>query len=131
MEDTVVETGARSSPGSEVRRGRPGSIGVVEGPVSKNASEAWKPASRTKASFDQGLRGRSGSPRAGEVSLRWGDRASPSRSYLTGFSPVFRGTHVAPMSGSALEMAEPVIETQDLAKDYWLGAHVMHALRYE
>jgi putative ABC transport system ATP-binding protein len=26
-------------------------------------------------------------------------------------------------------MAEPVIETQDLAKDYWLGAHVVHALR--
>ncbi len=25
-------------------------------------------------------------------------------------------------------MAEPVIETQDLAKDYWLGAHVVHAL---
>jgi putative ABC transport system ATP-binding protein len=26
-------------------------------------------------------------------------------------------------------MAEPVIETQDLAKDYRLGAHVVHALR--
>jgi putative ABC transport system ATP-binding protein len=26
-------------------------------------------------------------------------------------------------------MAEPVIETQSLAKDYWLGAHVVHALR--
>jgi putative ABC transport system ATP-binding protein len=26
-------------------------------------------------------------------------------------------------------MAEPVIETHDLAKDYWLGAHVVHALR--
>ena len=26
-------------------------------------------------------------------------------------------------------MAEPVIETQDLTKDYWLGAHVVHALR--
>jgi putative ABC transport system ATP-binding protein len=26
-------------------------------------------------------------------------------------------------------MAEPVIETQDLAKDYWLGTHVVHALR--
>jgi putative ABC transport system ATP-binding protein len=26
-------------------------------------------------------------------------------------------------------MAEPVIETQDLSKDYWLGAHVVHALR--
>jgi putative ABC transport system ATP-binding protein len=26
-------------------------------------------------------------------------------------------------------MAEPVIETQGLAKDYWLGAHVVHALR--
>jgi putative ABC transport system ATP-binding protein len=26
-------------------------------------------------------------------------------------------------------MAEPVIETQDLGKDYWLGAHVVHALR--
>ena len=26
-------------------------------------------------------------------------------------------------------MAEPVIETQNLAKDYWLGAHVVHALR--
>ena len=25
-------------------------------------------------------------------------------------------------------MAEPVIETQHLAKDYWLGAHVVHAL---
>jgi hypothetical protein len=25
-------------------------------------------------------------------------------------------------------MAEPVIETQDLTKDYWLGAHVAHAL---
>jgi putative ABC transport system ATP-binding protein len=25
-------------------------------------------------------------------------------------------------------MAEPVIETQDLSKDYWLGAHVVHAL---
>lgn len=26
-------------------------------------------------------------------------------------------------------MAEPVIETQNLAKDYWLGAHVVRALR--
>jgi putative ABC transport system ATP-binding protein len=26
-------------------------------------------------------------------------------------------------------MAEPVIETHDLAKDYWLGAHAVHALR--
>jgi putative ABC transport system ATP-binding protein len=26
-------------------------------------------------------------------------------------------------------MAEPVIETQNLSKDYWLGAHVVHALR--
>lgn len=26
-------------------------------------------------------------------------------------------------------MAEPVIETQDLARDYWLGAHAVHALR--
>jgi putative ABC transport system ATP-binding protein len=26
-------------------------------------------------------------------------------------------------------MAEPVIETQDLSKDYWLGSHVVHALR--
>ncbi len=26
-------------------------------------------------------------------------------------------------------MAEPVIETRGLAKDYWLGAHVVHALR--
>jgi putative ABC transport system ATP-binding protein len=26
-------------------------------------------------------------------------------------------------------MAEPVIETQDLSKDYWLGAHAVHALR--
>ena len=26
-------------------------------------------------------------------------------------------------------MAVPVIETQDLDKDYWLGAHVVHALR--
>ena len=26
-------------------------------------------------------------------------------------------------------MAEPVIETQNLAKDYRLGAHVVHALR--
>ena len=26
-------------------------------------------------------------------------------------------------------MAEPVIEIQDLSKDYWLGAHVVHALR--
>jgi putative ABC transport system ATP-binding protein len=26
-------------------------------------------------------------------------------------------------------MAEPLIETQILAKDYWLGAHVVHALR--
>jgi putative ABC transport system ATP-binding protein len=26
-------------------------------------------------------------------------------------------------------MAEPVIETQDLTKDYWLGAHVVPALR--
>jgi putative ABC transport system ATP-binding protein len=26
-------------------------------------------------------------------------------------------------------MAEPVIETQALTKDYWLGAHVVHALR--
>jgi putative ABC transport system ATP-binding protein len=26
-------------------------------------------------------------------------------------------------------MAEPVIETQALGKDYWLGAHVVHALR--
>ena len=26
-------------------------------------------------------------------------------------------------------MAEPVIETQDVAKDYWLGTHVVHALR--
>jgi len=26
-------------------------------------------------------------------------------------------------------MAEPVIETQNLAKDYWLGTHVVHALR--
>jgi putative ABC transport system ATP-binding protein len=26
-------------------------------------------------------------------------------------------------------MAEPTIETQNLAKDYWLGAHVVHALR--
>ncbi|HET7344036.1 MAG TPA: ABC transporter ATP-binding protein [Methylomirabilota bacterium] len=26
-------------------------------------------------------------------------------------------------------MAEPVIETQRLSKDYWLGAHVVHALR--
>jgi putative ABC transport system ATP-binding protein len=26
-------------------------------------------------------------------------------------------------------MAESVIETQSLAKDYWLGAHVVHALR--
>jgi putative ABC transport system ATP-binding protein len=26
-------------------------------------------------------------------------------------------------------MAEPVIETQDLSKDYWLGDHVVHALR--
>ncbi len=26
-------------------------------------------------------------------------------------------------------MAEPVIETQGLTKDYWLGAHVVHALR--
>jgi putative ABC transport system ATP-binding protein len=26
-------------------------------------------------------------------------------------------------------MAEPVIEIQDLAKDYWLGTHVVHALR--
>jgi putative ABC transport system ATP-binding protein len=25
-------------------------------------------------------------------------------------------------------MAEPVIEIQDLSKDYWLGAHVVHAL---
>ncbi len=26
-------------------------------------------------------------------------------------------------------MAEPVIETQGLSKDYWLGVHVVHALR--
>jgi len=26
-------------------------------------------------------------------------------------------------------MAEPVIETQHLTRDYWLGAHVVHALR--
>ena len=26
-------------------------------------------------------------------------------------------------------MGEPVIETQDLAKEYWLGSHVVHALR--
>ena len=26
-------------------------------------------------------------------------------------------------------MAEPVIETQELTKDYWLGSHVVHALR--
>ena len=26
-------------------------------------------------------------------------------------------------------MAEPVIETQNLVKDYWLGTHVVHALR--
>jgi putative ABC transport system ATP-binding protein len=26
-------------------------------------------------------------------------------------------------------MAEPLIETQELSKDYWLGAHVVHALR--
>ena len=26
-------------------------------------------------------------------------------------------------------MAEPLIETQQLTKDYWLGAHVVHALR--
>jgi putative ABC transport system ATP-binding protein len=26
-------------------------------------------------------------------------------------------------------MAEPVIETQGLSKDYWLGTHVVHALR--
>jgi putative ABC transport system ATP-binding protein len=26
-------------------------------------------------------------------------------------------------------MGEPVIETQNLAKDYWLGRHVVHALR--
>ena len=26
-------------------------------------------------------------------------------------------------------MAEPVIETQSLTKDYWLGVHVVHALR--
>ena len=26
-------------------------------------------------------------------------------------------------------MAEPVIEIQDLSKDYWLGAYVVHALR--
>ena len=26
-------------------------------------------------------------------------------------------------------MAEPVIETHDLSKDYWLGDHVVHALR--
>jgi putative ABC transport system ATP-binding protein len=26
-------------------------------------------------------------------------------------------------------MAEPLIETRDLAKDYWLGTHVVHALR--
>ncbi len=26
-------------------------------------------------------------------------------------------------------MAEPVIETQELSKDYWLGAHAVHALR--
>src|SRR6185503_15558538 len=28
-----------------------------------------------------------------------------------------------------MAMAEPVIETQDLSKDYWLGTHVVHALR--
>ena len=28
-----------------------------------------------------------------------------------------------------MAMAEPVIETRDLSKDYWLGAHVVHALR--
>jgi putative ABC transport system ATP-binding protein len=28
-----------------------------------------------------------------------------------------------------LSMAEPVIETQNLGKDYWLGEHVVHALR--
>jgi len=36
------------------------------------------------------------------------------------------GTHVARLEAT---MAEPVIETQALTKDYWLGTHVVHALR--
>jgi putative ABC transport system ATP-binding protein len=41
----------------------------------------------------------------------------------------FRLFGTARMLPDKRTMAEPVIETQSLAKDYWLGAHVVRALR--
>jgi putative ABC transport system ATP-binding protein len=47
-------------------------------------------------------------------------------SYLREFPAVLSGMHVADEPEAS--MAEPVIETQGLTKDYRLGAHVVHAL---
>jgi putative ABC transport system ATP-binding protein len=66
----------------------------------------------------------------------WGAGATLGRAILTTAAPSARIHGGLPrhaccrrgnLSGGA--MAEPLIETQAVTRDYWLGAHVVHALR--